>query len=333
MDGWWDVKELDQFFYRITKNLHNIKIFNFKFVLQLITSFLINSQNKTKSKDVAEQHYDLGNEFYHAMLDPKYMQYTCGYWKNAKNLQEAQINKLDLVCRKLHLPKHGTKVKDKILELGSGFGGFANFATRNYNCEVVSYNISKEQVSYAKNLNKNLPVEIIESDYRDSTNEKNKNRFDKVVSIGMIEHVGPGNYKLFMNVACHSLKDNGILFIHTIGRKDSARPGQADPWIRKYIFPGGQLPSAAQIAKAAEKYFRLEDLENFGHYYDPTLMTWFRNFDKNWPKFKDQYGERFYRMWKYYLLSCAGAFRSGSISLFQFVFVKGNPDKIYEVVR
>ncbi len=264
------------------------------------------------------------------MLDPEYMQYTCGYWKNAKNLEEAQIDKLDLACKKLHLPEKESK-KDKILELGSGFGGFAKFAAKHYNCEITSYNISTEQVEYAKNITKGLPVKTIISDYRNAIFKELKNHFDKIVSIGMMEHVGKKNYRGFMKIANNCLKDKGLFYIHTIGSLNSK--GGTDSWLEKYIFPGGRLPSSADILKAAEGYFALEDFQNIGHDYDKTLMVWFNNFHNNWPKFKDKYSNRFYRMWKYYLLSCAGSFRSGNIQLFQFVFSKGNFEKTYEGAR
>ncbi len=334
MDGWWDVEELDQFFYRITKKLPRIKLADMKLILRVLGSKFVNFQNKKYSKRVAEKHYDLDNDFYRYMLDPKYMQYTCGYWKNAKTLEKAQVDKLNLICKKLHLPsKYDKKIRERILEFGCGFGGFANFATKNYKCEVVAYNISKEQVKHAREINKNLPVEIKETDYREAEIKEYKKHFHKIASIGMCEHVGPKNYRKFMKLSDYCLKDGGLFLLHTIGRSTSARQGQSDAWTNKYIFPGGHLPSVAQITKAAEGLFRLEDFQNIGYDYDKTLMAWFENFDKNWPKFKDKLDDRFYRMWKYYLLSCAGAFRSGSLSLFQFVFSKGTLPGTYQGVR
>ena len=338
MDGWWDCKALDQFFDKLLGSKLDEKVKNklsfstkTKIALKFLTARLMNTQSVSKSKRVAEQHYNLGNDFYQNMLDPEYMQYTCGYWKDAKNLQQAQIDKLNLICKKTKIPKKSEKEKDKILELGSGFGGFALFATKKYNCEVTSYNISKEQVAYAKERSKNLPIEIKEEDYRNAMNPENKEKFEKVVSIGLMEHVGQKNYRDFMKLSNYCLKDKGLFFLHTIGSLKSNRG--TDAWLDKYIFPGGQLPSSASILKAAEGYFVLEDFQNIGHDYDKTLMAWFHNFDKNWPKFKDKYGEKFYRMWKYYLLCCAGAFRSGNISLLQFVFSKANLGKTYDGVR
>lgn len=338
MEGMWDCPSLDQFFDRLLSSGLKDKARQYlgprekaRVFLTTLASKLSNLQSISKSRQVAEHHYDLGNDFYQHMLDPQYMQYTCAYFKDTDDLQQAQINKLDLVCRKLHLPQK-TQRLERVLELGSGFGGFANFAAANYNCTIESYNISKEQVEFARKLNKDLPVTTIESDYRNAESEENNERFDKVASIGMMEHVGPRNYRNFMRIAHNCLKDQGLFLVHTIAGIKTQKEGGEDPWIKKYIFPGGHLPSAAQIAKASEGYFQLEDMHNIGHDYDKTLMAWFENFNKNWPKFKNQYGERFYRMWKYYLLSCAGGFRSGSICLYQTVFSK-NPRTVYESAR
>jgi len=340
MDGWWDCDELDQFFYRLLGSKIDEKIkkeLSFgtksKIALKFLSAKLLNNQSISKSKKVAEMHYNLGNDFYQNMLDHEFMQYTCGYWKDAKNLQQAQIDKLKLICEKIHLPKKTDKNKDKVLELGSGFGGFALFAAKNYNCNVLSYNISKEQVIYAREKSKNLPIEINEEDYRNAMSPENKEKFDKVVSIGMMEHVGPKNYKKFMELMNYCVKEKGLVLIHTISGIRAHDPSHDDPWTKKYIFPGGHLPAVSEITKAAEGYFKIEDIQNFGHYYDLTLMSWYKNFDKNWPKFKDQYGEKFYRMWKYYLLSCAGGFRAGNICLFQVVLSKGNYGKTYVGVR
>ena len=364
MNGWWDVPQLDSFFARLTKNKPLIPFTSttaFYYVKNLLTTTsriikqsIINGQNKKHSHKVTEKHYDLGNEFYKAMLDP-FMQYTCAYYKIDNDyLNQAQVNKLDLVCKKLHLPQK-VQPLEKVLELGCGFGGFANFATTNYNCEVVGYNISKEQVTFARQFNQDLPFIIREEDYRNAVIIEPRFSFDKVVSIGLCEHIGPKNYKTLMQTVDACLKTEGLFLLHTIGRNTSMLPGTADRWTTKYIFPGAHVPSAAQITKSAEKLFRLEDVHNFGHDYDKTLMAWFTNFDKSWPTlkenvgesiyqtmhhtckewpaFSDDKGERFYRMWKYYLQNCAGAFRSGSLNLFQFVFSKRNQSKKYISVR
>ena len=309
MDGWWDCERLDEFFRKILSAELDKKVVTADMIIAVAKSKLLNMQSMPRSKQVAKQHYDLGNEFYSNMLD-KHMQYTCAYWKDAKTLDEAQEHKLDLICRKAKLKKG-----DKVLELGCGWGGFAKYAAEKYGCEVTSYNISEEQVKYAQEQCKGLPVKIVLADYR-----KAKGKYDKVVSIGLCEHVGPKNYRGFMQLAHRCLNKGGLFFLHTIGGNESKN--SCDPWTCKYIFPSGVLPSLHQISEASEGLFVQEDFHNFGADYDKTLIEWFKNFDKNWPKFKSQYGSRFYRMWKYYLLSSAGSFRARRNQLWQFVFSK-----------
>ena len=321
MDGWWSCKELDQFFDKIlSKKLHKTPIGIRHFILPAIKARLFNMQTRSRSKKVAKIHYDLSNDFYEKMLD-KRMQYTCAYYKNTKNLDKAQEAKLDLVCKKLKLKK-----SDKVLELGGGWGGFAKFAAEKYGCHVTSYNISKEQVRYARESCKDLPVEIKHEDYRNA-----RGKYDKVASIGMMEHVGYKNYRSFIKLVSKRLKPNGLFLLHTIGGNRSKK--SAEPWIIKYIFPQGMLPSAKQITKATEKLFVMEDWHNFGADYDKTLMAWFNNFNKNWDKLKSNYDERFYRMWKYYLLCCAGAFRARGQQLWQIVLSKGGVPGGYIPVR
>ncbi len=263
----------------------------------------------TWAKEVAEQHYDLGNDLYRAMLD-KRMNYTCAYWKDADNLDDAQEAKLDLVCQKI-----GAHEKMKILELGCGWGSFAKYAAETYGTNVVGYNISKQQVALGRERCRGLPVELRWQDYREADGQ-----YDAVVSIGVMEHVGYKNYPTYMDVVDRCLKPDGIAFVHTIGSNKSITTGE--PWTDKYIFPNGQLPSIAQLAKAMEGRFVMEDWHNFGPYYDPTLIAWHANFNRAWPDLKSKYGKRFKRMWDYYLLSSAGGFRSRSQQLWQIVFTR-----------
>tara|TARA_Y100000031_G_C8196393_1_gene373901 strand:+ start:204 stop:1367 length:1164 start_codon:yes stop_codon:yes gene_type:complete len=320
MDGWWDCKQLDEFVNRVKKVNLQRKIITPKLVYHIVKSKVLNRQTKKLSKAVAKQHYDVGNDLYEHMLD-KRMQYTCGYWKDAKNLEQAQEKKLDLICKKLQLKKG-----DTILELGSGWGWFAKYAVEKYGCKVTAFNISKEQVSYAKKLCKGLPVTFVQQDYREA-----KGKYDKVVAIGMCEHVGYKNYRNFFKIGHRCLKDGGLFFVHTIGGFKSVVA--TDPWIEKYIFPNSMLPSVKQLSAASEGLFVMEDWHNFGADYDKTLMAWFENFDKSWPKFEKKYGKRFYRMWKFYLLSCAGSFRSRKNNLWQIVFSKGGVEGCYKSVR
>lgn len=320
MDGWWETEALDVLIDKLLRAEIDKKVISFKSLTNIMKARLTNRQTKERSKKVAEEHYDLGNNFYSQMLDSR-MQYTCAYWPQAKNLEEAQEHKLDLICRKLDLTS-----QDHILELGCGWGGFAKYAAEKYDCRVTGYNISGEQVKYARNACRNLPVEIKQRDYREATGT-----YDKVVAIGLCEHIGYKNYRGFMKIAHKSLKNNGLFLLHTIGGDESGTAN--DPWIEKYIFPNSMLPSAVQLTEAMEGLFVLEDWHNFGSDYDKTLMAWFANFDKNWPTLQSQYGERFYRMWKFYLLVCAGAFRARKNQLWQIVLSKEGVLGRYQSVR
>ena len=255
------------------------------------------------------------------MLD-KRMNYSCAYWKGADSLDLAQENKLELICRKIDL-KPGMRV----LDIGCGWGAFGKYAAVKYNIEVVGITVSKEQVEFGKELCKGLPVEIRLMDYRD-VNEK----FDRIVSVGMIEHVGYKNYNTFFKVANKCLSDHGLFLLHTIGNIKSKKA--TDPWTDKYIFPNGLLPSIAQLGKAIENLFVMEDWHSFGQDYDKTLMAWYENFEKNWDKIKNKYSERFYRMWKYFLLSAAGSFRSRRRDqLWQIVLSKNGIPGGYQSIR
>lgn len=310
MDGWWDCDALDQLINKILLAHLDQKIKrNFRTALFVLSTKIFNQQTKSKATVVGKRHYDLGNELFSRMLDP-YMNYSCGYWQTASHLNNAQLAKLDLICRKLQL-KPGMKV----LDLGCGWGGFAKYAAQNYGVEVVGVTISKNQAQFAKTFCKGLPIEIHLMDYRDVTGN-----FDAVVSIGFFEHVGYKNYGTYMKVVDRCLKEEGISLLHTIGNNTSLT--YVNGWTNKYIFPYGMIPSMAQIAKAAEPFFVIEDVHNFGPDYDKTLMAWYANFEKAWPDLKDQYDERFYRMWRYYLLSSAGGFRSRFNQLWQFVMTK-----------
>jgi cyclopropane-fatty-acyl-phospholipid synthase len=321
MDGWWDANELDVFIDTVFK-AHLEKVFeiNLASISAISKAWLLNLQSSSRAFRVGEAHYDLGNDLYKAMLDTR-MVYTCGYWKDAKTLDEAQEAKLDLVCRKI-----GLKKGDRVLDIGCGFGSFAKYAAEKYGASVVGITISKEQAALAKESCKGLMVEIRVQDYREVHEQ-----FDHIVSIGMFEHVGVKNYRTYFEVARRCLKDDGFFLLYTIG--DNVSRVTSDPWITKYIFPGGLIPSIAQIGKATEGLFVTEDFHNFGPDYDSTLVAWFKNFDAAWPKLRAKYGDRFYRMWKYYLLTCAGTFRTRQVHLWQIVLSKEGVPGGYTSVR
>lgn len=321
MDGWWDCPALDQFFYKIlSADLDkHIKI-NWTIIYNALQAQFTNLQTKMRSRKVGEQHYDLGNELYEKMLDAQ-MIYSCGYWAAAESLDQAQDDKLDLICKKLELKPGMT-----MLDIGCGWGGLARYAAKHYGAKVTGITISIEQAQYAQAKSAGLPVKIILQDYRDLHEQ-----FDRVVSVGMFEHVGYKNYATFMEVVHNNLKDDGLCLLHTIGGNISNT--SSDPWILKYIFPNSMLPSMVQIAQAAEGKFIIEDWHNFGAHYDTTLMSWFERFDKQWHTIKTNYDDRFYRMWKYYLLSCAGLFRARKAQLWQVVLSKKGVPGGYKSVR
>ncbi len=310
MEGWWDCQALDQLFAKISRPQmeHKIKLPLYLSPL-LVKSLFLNLQNKARALNNIKHHYDLGNDFYKAMLD-KRMVYSCAYWKNAKTLDEAQEAKLELTCQKLQL-KPGMKV----LDIGCGWGGFAKYAAEQYGVKVVGVTLSKQQHELATQVCSGLPVEIRLQDYRDI-----KEKFDRVVSIGMFEHVGKKNYRTYMQAVRDCLADGGIFVLQSIASNISTL--FYDPWLEKYIFPGASLPSIKQIGRASEGLLMMEEWSNTGPDYDRTLMSWYENFNRNWPQHSSQYDERFYRMWKYFLLSCAGLFRSRRQQLWRIVFSK-----------
>ncbi len=321
MDGWWDCQKLDEFFLRIFKIKLDEKVsFNIYDLFFYSKALLFNMQSKLQSKKVAKEHYDLDNKLYESFLDP-YNQYTCGYFKNTNDLNVAQEHKMDLICKKLKL-----KPEDKILDIGCGWGGFAKYASEHYKCHVTGVTISDEQYKYAKNFCKDLPIDILKKDYRDL-----KGKFDKILVCGMIEHVGCKNYDKFMKKVYSLLNNNGFFLLHTIGNHKSLR--STDLWIDKYIFPGGVIPSLCLISKAIQKYFTMEDWHNFGSDYDKTLMAWYQNFENNWNNIKSNYDDKFYKMWKYYLLSCAGSFRARKNQLWQIVLSKEGIPEGYKSIR
>lgn len=311
MDGWWDAEKVDELICKILKARLDQKIkHKFSILLRFSKARLLNLQSRRRAFIIGKEHYDLGNDLFQNMLD-KQMNYSCAYWKNAGNLDEAQEDKLELICRKIYL-----KPAMRVLDIGCGWGSFCKYAAEKYNVEVAGITVSKEQVELGKKLCEGLPVDIRLMDYRD-INEK----YDTIVSIGMFEHVGHKNYKTFFEVANKCLTDDGLFLLHTIGNIKTSKT--IDLWTDKYIFPNGMLPSVAQISKAIENLFIMEDLHSFGKDYDKTLMAWYANFEKNWYKIQNNYSERFFRMWKYFLLSFAGSFRSGiSNQLWQIVLSK-----------
>jgi cyclopropane-fatty-acyl-phospholipid synthase len=314
MDGWWDAEALDELCARVHHANLPALVGGWEMLWLALKSRIFNRQRRSQAAAVAHLHYNLGNDLYQAMLDP-HMQYTSAYWKDATTLDQAQENKLRLVCRKIQLQPGMT-----VLDLGGGFGGLAHFMASEYGCRVVMYNISAAQVAYGREWCRGLPVRIEQKDYREAARETQT--FDRVVSVGLCEHIGQKNYRGFLELAHRRLSPGGLFLLHTIG--GNASYTCTDAWIDKYIFPNGMTPSVAQLGKAMEGRWVVEDWHNFGPDYDKTLMAWWHNFDSAWPSLERKYGERFYRMWKYYLLGCAGGFRARKLQLWQLVLSKGD---------
>jgi cyclopropane-fatty-acyl-phospholipid synthase len=311
MDGWWDAPALDQCLERLLRaNLREKIEKSARLAVLALEARVTNMQSVWRSWRVAEKHYGIGNDFYEAMLDKKVMAYTCGYWRNARTLEEAQEAKVDLACRKIGLTKGMT-----LLELGCGWGGFARHAAERYGSVVTALTNSKEMASLAADRCRGLSVTVRNADYRQA-----EGLYDRVVAIGIAEHIGPKNYRTLMEVAHRSLNEDGLFLLHTITNNESF--GHAIPWVHKYIFPDAVAPSTAQLGRAMEKLFVVEDLQNFGPDYAPTLLAWYENFRSAWPRFKERYGERFYRMWSFYLLGSAAVARARDAQVFQIVLSK-----------
>ncbi|MFI8416441.1 cyclopropane fatty acyl phospholipid synthase [Serratia sp. NPDC078593] len=308
MDSWWECERLDEFFHRvIAAGLEQKLPRHIKDTLRIAAARLLNLQSQKRAWIVGKEHYDLGNDLFTLMLDP-YMQYSCGYWKDATTLEQAQEGKLRLICEKLQL-----QPGMRLLDIGCGWGGLSAFAAKNYGVSVVGVTISAEQQKLAQQRCAGLDVDIQLQDYRDLHQQ-----FDRIVSVGMFEHVGPKNYRTYFNVVKRNLKPDGLFLLHTIGSNRTDM--NVDPWINKYIFPNGCLPSIKHIAKTSEDHFVMEDWHNIGADYDRTLMAWYERFQQAWPQLSARYSERFERMFSYYLNACAGAFRARDIQLWQVVF-------------
>ncbi|TCB52741.1 cyclopropane fatty acyl phospholipid synthase [Acinetobacter sp. ANC 4779] len=318
MDGWWDCDRLDILFYKILRAKLDQKLpHNLKDIIRIAIARIRNLQTQKRAWTVGEEHYDLGNDLFNHMLDPS-MQYSCAYWKNTDNLFQAQQQKLDLICRKLDL-----KPGMRLLDIGCGWGGLAEYAAKNYQVSVTGITISKEQQKLAVERCKGLDVEILLMDYRNLND-----RFDRIASIGMFEHVGLKNYDTYFQVVQRNLNADGLFLLHTIG--SNLTRISTDAWISKYIFPNGYIPSIEKIAHFSSGKFIMEDWHNFGSDYDLTLRAWSERFIKTWPEIEANYSARFKRMFNYYLNACAGAFRARDLQLWQIVF---SPNGIEGEVR
>jgi cyclopropane-fatty-acyl-phospholipid synthase len=320
MDGDWDVQSIDALFRRIIRmDITRSPMVIINRLLLDLKSRLTNLQTRIGSRAIAETHYDLDHRLYELFLGP-YNQYTCCFFNQARTLEDAEIEKLEMVCNKL-----GLHEGDRVLDIGCGWGGFAKYAAESRGCEVTGISISKEQVAYARDYTAGLPVEIIDCDYRDLPQRFEPGHFDKVVIIGMIEHVGYKNYRKIFEIVHRAIKDDGVFLLHTIGNNRATTV--VDPWIEKYIFRNSMAPAMAQLAQSLEGLFTVHDWENYGHYYPPTLANWQARFEANWPQIEaietaNRFDEKFRRMFNYYFLSCKAGFETEHMYLWHLVMSK-----------
>jgi cyclopropane-fatty-acyl-phospholipid synthase len=323
MDGQWDCERLDELVCRLLRADADRVVTPQSlpgWLAQQLRHGLMNLQSAARAFRVAEQHYDLGNDLFAAMLDPR-MVYSCAYWARANDLGQAQLDKLDLIARKLEL-----RAGESLLDVGCGWGGLAELAARRFASQVVGATVSQEQARLARERCAGLPVRIELADWRSL-----QGRYDKLASVGMFEHVGQKNYRAYFERMHGLLSPTGLFLLHTIGTDRSTRATNA--WTERYVFPNGKLPSAAEIAQAVEGLFVIEDWHNFPADYDRTLMCWWQRFEQHWPALRARYGEHFFRMWKFYLLSSAGFFRSGQGQLWQIVLAPLGRGRAYRSVR
>lgn len=327
MGGEWECDDIPQLIVKVYEGniearLRRDPMLLFKIAWQRFTS----GYGKAQAFEIGRRHYDLYNDLFQAMLGDRLV-YTCGYWKDAKTLEEAQEAKLDLVVSKI-----GLRDSMRVLDIGGGWGSFAEFAARR-GASVVNITVSKEQVALANERTKGLSVENRLQDYRDVKDGP----YDAIVSLGMFEHVCGPNYRRFMEVVHNNLADHGLFLLHTIG--SDIRLYFEGSWVTKYIFPNSEIPDAKRLERSYEGLFERKDWHKFGDDYEKTLLEWFKRFDAHWPQLRPLFAidwkdpEVFYRMWKLYLLGSAGSFRGKYLDLWQIVFSKHGIQRDYQIVR
>lgn len=320
----WDSPHLDVVIANIIRSgIHESRWFGTLIHAGLwIKSTLKNLQNRHYAPLLAETHYNAGNHLFKSFLDPN-MIYTCAYFKNTDDLSQAQLNKIKVVGNKLNL-----KPGEKVLDIGCGWGGTARILAEMFDVEVTGISDASEMVNYANKHNAGDRVKFIKTDYRNA-----KGRYNKIYNVGFLEAVGPKNYRRFMQQVYDMLEDDGIFLTHTIMGQKSTNRG--DPWLDKYIFPNGVLPSHQQIKRSVKKLFAIRDFESFGHYYEITLDHWRSNLNKNWEPIKAKFDnpDAFKRMMDFYFLSCKAAFHTNLIDLGQYVFTKSGQVPGYKPFR
>lgn len=325
--GIWDCEQLDELIARLLRVHANRPLSpraSLAQALQQLGDHICNPQSLARSLRVGRHHYDIDHRVYAATLDSR-MVYSCGYWEGTADLEQAQLQKLERICQKLQLQSG-----QRLLDVGCGWGALAVHAAKEHGVQVTGITISSAQYLWIREHHGHLPIQVELCDYR-SLPELCNDRFDRIASVGMFEHVGPRNYRSFFRCMQQLLDVDGLMLLHTIGH--CGAHGGTDPWIDAYVFPGGRLPSAPEICRAYCSHLRLEDWENFGPDYIQTLTAWWQNFASKWPQIQDKFSQNFYRFWRYYLLSCTGYFRSGQGQLWQLVMSRLDSNRLYRSQR
>lgn len=320
MDGWWDSDRLDVFFTKLLQsNIQDKVQSDPATILAGLHARIFNSQQGNKAFEIGKRHYDMGNALFERMLG-KTMAYSCAFFDGVKDLDHAQTNKINTSLNKLHAKPGMT-----LLDIGCGWGSIIHQAASTYKLDATGITVSHEQKEWS---NRAIAADNLEGSarvkYQKWQDLPSDQQYDRIISIGAFEHFGYKNYKSFFEKVRSVLKDDGIFLLHTIGGLTPVHANE--PWLEKYIFPHSMLPAMSQISKASTGVLAMKHVEEKGRNYDPTLMAWYTNLDKNWEEIRktdpSHYDTRFRRMMDYYLLMCAGTFRSGKNQVWQIIFTK-----------
>ncbi len=307
LDGWWSTDDLEELAYRLASaRLQRVTEWLPRGMVQNVTARLFNQQTRGLAQRVARDHYEMGNDLFSGFFG-RYKNYSCAYFQDTDDLDRAQRQKLDLICKKLDL-----RPGDRLLDVGGGWGELARHAAAEYGAKVTSINISEEQMRYARAHCKGLDVTVQRCDYRDV-----RGAFDKVAAIAMFTHIGQRNYRTFMQSIRRVLEPGGIFIMEGVWGNVSTN--RIDAWMDKYVFPGAMIPSGAQTFQAFEDIFVAEDIHNFGPHYLKTLRAWDANFEAAWPELRERYGERMHRIFNYYFRTIAGFFRARALQNWHLV--------------
>lgn len=317
MDGWWECERLDIFVYKfLSGQLDEALPTHLHDILKFFSAKLLSIRSDENNSKRGHNDYEIGDDIFAIMLD-SYMQYSCGCWRQATCLNEAQTAKLDMMCEKLQLTP-GMRV----LDIGCGWGGTAEYMARHYDVYVEGITDSTEQQKIAQARCEGLNVTIMLGDFRDPLDDQ----FDRIIALGTLQNIGLKSYKTFFEWVASCLRPDGFFLLQSIGSGQLVN--HIGPWINKYIFPGGCLPSGEQIIHSTQPYLHIEDWINLGEDYDKTFMAWEKRINTAWPELRHHYSPKFKRMLDYYLCSCAGFLRARKLNMWEVVFSRNDAKKI-----